>query len=344
MVDSLFSNVEARLLAGRKVSATVWEKLFLKWFNSKGNLQQAKKILLLLAKMGEREPAIWGCVRAVRQLESTYRADLPYLVDVCGTGGDGRQTFNISTVSSFVIAGAGAYVAKHGNRAVSSKTGSSDLMEALGIDLRMSQKRVLASLQRFHLGYFHAPCYHPVFSKAQPLRRELGIRTIFNVVGPLLNPVEVKYQLVGVSDPNLMESMIFVLKRLNRACAATVRSRDGLDELSVAAPSDILYLRAGRIGKGFVNPEKLGFKKAKTQDLAGGDRDTNKEIALRLLENRLRGPCLDAVLLNSGFVLWLVGLSRTLSEGIERARWAIQTGRGYQVLQGLRLLSRKKAV
>lgn len=331
-----FDSILCDLLSGRTLPSLEWERLFLSLLRSRLGPGDAKKLLLLIAQKGEGVQEILGCVRAFRKLEPPIPLKLPFLVDVCGTGGDGKGTFNISTVSSFVTAGAGAYVAKHGNRAVSSQCGSSDLVEALGIRIEIPPRRMLQALERFHLGYFHAPRYHPVFAKIQPLRRSLGIRTIFNCVGPLLNPIRLNYQMMGVSNASWLGPMAHVLAESGCKRAAVVRSTDGLDELSSTSSNDILCVAKGRIRKMRLNPRSLGFTGGGRKHLSGGNPGANKEIALGVLEGRLRGAECDVVLLNSGFTLWLTGLSPNLEEGIQRARFSIRSGQALEVLEGLR--------
>jgi len=327
------------LLLGRDASVQKWKKIFLAIFQGKLDEGQIKRLLLLLAKRGEGASEIMGCLEAVRRLEPPRRVAVPFLVDVCGTGGDGRHTFNISTVSSFVIAGAGGSVAKHGNRAVSSRAGSSDLMEALGVRLDVPFPRMRRALEECRLGYFHAPIYHPTFSRVQAVRRKLGIRTLFNLMGPLVNPLELDYQIMGVARREWLEPLANVMRSLGRRKAAVFRSEDGLDELSTRAPSDILYLEGPRLRRMRLDPSRLGFSKAKEADYAGGDIRANREIAVGILQGRLKGPRLEIVLLNSGFVLWLVGIASNLEEGVERSGWVIRSGRAMQVLEALRRIT-----
>jgi anthranilate phosphoribosyltransferase len=318
-----------------------WERLFRGIFEGRVLPEELRKLLLLLSKRGEEVDTVLGCLRAVRRLEPPRRVHLPYLVDVCGTGGDGAKSFNISTVSSFVIAAAGAYVAKHGNRAVSSAAGSTDLMEALGIRIDPPFEAMQEALERFHLAYFHAPFYHPSFSRVQPVRRELGVRTVFNLLGPLVNPVEVRFQMIGVSNPDWLEPLGSALRSLGRRRAVVFRSRDGLDELSSGEMSDILYMEQGKTKRFRLNPRALGFRRATRKEYQGGDVKANREIALGIVRGRLRGPRQDVVLLNSGFALWLVGLARTIDEGIARARWAIRSGRAAALIEVLGKFTRE---
>lgn len=339
-MKNTFDHEKIRLLLGQSVAPVNIEKIFLALFRGRLNPEEKKVLLLLLTKKGAEVVEVWGCVKALARLEPLRRVRLP-LIDVCGTGGDGRGTFNVSTVSSFVIAGAGGYVAKHGNRSVSSKVGSSDLMEALGIRVDFPFSRMLKVLHECHLGYFHAPLYHPSFSHVQRVRRELGIRTLFNLLGPLLNPLELRYQMIGISNPEWCEPVAKILQRLGRVKAAVVRSTDGLDELSTQETNDILLIEGAGMRRLRLDPRKFGFRGNRQADYQGGDLKTNREIALGILENRLRGPRQEIVLLNSGFALWLAGLASSIKEGIERSRWSLRTGRARDVLEALRRFTRK---
>ncbi len=322
--------------------AVDWEKIFLALFQKKLKTPEIKALLLLTAKKGIAAPEIWGSLRALRRIEHPRRPSLPFLMDVCGTGGDGKRTFNVSTVASFVIAGAGGYVAKHGNRGVSSRVGSSDLMEALDVRLDLSFSRWLEILRECRLAYFHAPFFHPSFAGVQAVRRNLGIRTLFNLLGPLVNPVELNYQMVGVSRPEWLSPVAEALKRLGRKRAAVCRSRDGLDELSTSEASDILYLAGGRIQKMEIHPQKLGFSKTRLGSYEGGSLAANRRLALEILKGRLKGPAEDIVVLNSGFALWLAGMTSSVEEGIRKSRRAIQSGRAWRVLESLRRSTAQK--
>ena len=329
------------LLLGRPTAEAKCEKLFLAMLPGRLSLNESKTLLLLLAKKGEEPSEISGCLRAIRRLEPPRRVSLPFLIDVCGTGGDGKHTFNISTVSSFVIAAAGGYVAKHGNRSVSSRVGSSDLMEALGVRLDIPFRQMLNALHHCHLGYFHAPRYHPSFARVQGLRRELAIRTIFNLMGPLVNPVELHYQMIGVSNLQWLEPLAETLRRLRKR-SAVFRSAEGLDELSTREMSNIFYIEGKKIRSLCLDPKRLGFSKGRPHDYEGGDIKTNREIALGILENRLRGPRRDVVLLNSGFALWLAGVTPSIKEGVEKSCWAIRTGQALEVLKALRRATHRR--
>ena len=330
------------LLLGQSLSEERWKEIFRAVFRGRMNSSDLKTLLVLLARKGEELPEIYGCVTALGRLEPPRPVRLPFLMDVCGTGGDGSRTFNVSTVSAFVIAAAGGYVAKHGNRAVSSRAGSSDLMESLGVRLEAPFERMLRALRECHLGFFHAPLYHPSFSRVQPLRRELAVRTLFNLLGPLLNPIAIHYQAMGVADKAWLLTVAQCLRRIGRRRAAVFHSLDGLDELSTREANDILYVNGKGIQKLRLNPRKLGFSRVRKNDYEGGGLKTNCQIALGILENRLRGPRQEIVLLNSGFALWLAGVVPSLEQGIEKSRWVLRTGRARDVLTGLRRLTRTK--
>lgn len=336
------SNFAPNFLLEKPVPSTTWEKLFLSVFRRGLDQNGIKALLLLLSKKGEGASEIWGCLRAVRRVEPPHHVPLPSVMDVCGTGGDGKHTFNISTVSSFVIAGAGAYVAKHGNRSVSSRVGSSDLMEGLGVRWEIPFSQMVKALRQCHLGYFHAPLYHSSFTRIQKARRELKVGTLFNVIGPLINPIELQCQMIGVSNPMWLKPVAEALKKLRRRRAAVFHGLDGLDELSTRATSDILCIEGGRMSRFRLNPRHFGFAKAGKSSYEGGGLKTNREIALRILENQERGPRQDVVLLNSGFALWLAGLSPTVEEGVERSRWAIRVGRARSVLDALRRATKRQ--
>ena len=338
---SAFASEKCSLLLSQPKKVLHWRKIFGELFRGGLSPEEIKTLLLLIARRGEGSSEIWQCLEAVRRIEPPRSSRLTRLIDVSGTGGDGLRTFNISTVSSFVIAGAGGYVAKHGNRAVSSQAGSSDLMEALGVRLDVPFKRMLAALQKFGLCYFHAPFYHPSFAHVQKVRRELGVRTFFNMLGPLVNPLELRYQIVGVSNPAWAHPMAEMLKRLGRRRAAVLRSVGGLDELSTHEPSDILLIEGRTTRKLRLNPKAFGFRRAKNSDYRGGSAETNKKIALQVLEGR-GGACEDVVLLNSGFALWLMEISKSIEQGIRKSLWAIHSGRAMEVLENLRQTTREK--
>ncbi len=323
------------LLAGRSLSEKEAKDTFDGIFSGKTDLREARTLLLLLAKRGETAEEIAGCVKALRHLEPPVPINTPKLMDLCGTGGDGSGSFNISTVSAFVAAGAGVRVAKHGNRSVSSRCGSSDLMEALGVRLETNLEKQQSILKHTGIAYFHAPFFHPVFSKFQPLRKDLGIRTLFNHLGPLVNPLILNVQMIGVSKANYVPIIAKALLHTGTQNGLVCHSDDGLDELSPCAPSSAAKIANGKASIIRIKPERYGFKKSPLKSLRGGTVQDNRKTALQILQGELEGPKRDAVLLNAGAAIWTFGLARDLGEGIEQARTALDQGRAYQSLLDL---------
>jgi anthranilate phosphoribosyltransferase len=256
------------------------------------------------------------------------------LIDTCGTGGDRIKTFNISTVSAFVAAGAGARVAKHGNRAVSSRAGSADVLEALGVPLMLTPEQVCAAIEGIGIGFMFAPVFHPAMKFALQPRRELGFRTIFNLLGPLANPARVKAQVIGVYDDQLVEKVAEVLRGLGVKRALVVHGVDGLDELSTVGETHVAELNSGEIRTYTIVPEGVGMTRATISDLAGGDAETNARIAVQLLRGR-KGPQRDAVLLNAAAAVLVSGLVKDLPSGLELASWSIDSGEAYRKLEDL---------
>jgi len=256
------------------------------------------------------------------------------LIDTCGTGGDRIKTFNISTVSAFVAAGAGALVAKHGNRAVSSRAGSADVLEALGVPLMLTPEQVCAAIEEVGIGFMFAPVFHPAMKFALQPRRELGFRTIFNLLGPLANPARVKAQVIGVYDAQLVEKVAEVLRGLGVKRALVVHGLDGLDELSTVGETQVAELQGGKIRTYRLVPDEMGITRARISELAGGDAETNARIAVQLLRGR-KGPQRDAVLLNAAAALLVSGLVKDLSSGLELASWSIDSGSANRKLEEL---------
>lgn len=330
------------LLTGRSLNPKQSRSLFDRLFRQKMKKEEAKALLLLLAKKGETTEELLGCLRALRQLEPPKAVSIPRLMDTCGTGGDGAGTLNVSTLAAFVIAGAGGKVAKHGNRAISSRAGSSDLMEAIGVRLDTPARHMVESIRRSGIGYFHAPLYHPVFARVQSLRRELKTRTIFNLLGPLANPLKIEAQLLGVSKEAFVPLYAEVLKQQGIRRALVCHSQDGLDEISPSAPTEVAWIENGKISYGTIRPERYGFRKAPKLAFAGGSLKKNHALALKLLQGKLKGPLRDLILINSAAGLVVSGVVPNLRAGLFRARRSLESGRAYRALLELKRLSKKK--
>jgi anthranilate phosphoribosyltransferase len=247
------------------------------------------------------------------------------LIDTCGTGGDRSGTINISTIAAFVAAGAGVPVCKHGGRAASSKAGSADLLEALGVAIELGPAGVAGCIEEAGIGFCFAPKFHPSMRHAIPTRRELGVATVFNFLGPLANPARVRRQVVGVSDPAMAEKMIGVLAANGAVHTLVVYGHDGLDELTTCDRSTVVELKDGDVRTWVVDPDQLGVSRADPGELLGGDAATNADLARRVLGGE-KGPQRDIVLLNSAAGLMAAGAAADLSEGLVKAAESIDSG------------------
>jgi anthranilate phosphoribosyltransferase len=263
------------------------------------------------------------------------RPALP-LVDTCGTGGDGADSFNISTAVAFVAAACGAHVAKHGNRSASGRVGSADVLEALGIHLQAPAEQVIGALPDAGLTFLFAPGWHPALVGLAPLRRSLGVRTVFNLLGPLVNPLQPEAQVLGVARPDLLDPMAEALALLGLRRAVVVHGHGGLDEASLAGVNALRLVENGVVREGRLDPEELGLEPAPLAALAGGDLDTNRAILEAVLQGRGTQPQRDVVALNAGLVLWASGQAASVAEGLQQAQRALDSGAGWLALEGLR--------
>ncbi|HEX6829861.1 MAG TPA: anthranilate phosphoribosyltransferase [Burkholderiales bacterium] len=252
-------------------------------------------------------------------------ADDRHLVDTCGTGGDAAHTFNISTAAAFVAAAAGARVAKHGGRSVSSKSGSADLLEALGVNIHLTPQQVAQGIDEVGLGFMFAPNFHGAMKHAAPVRRELGVRTLFNILGPLTNPAGAKQQLLGVFHPDLVGIQARVLQRLGSRHVMVVHGRDGLDEISISGETLVGELRQGEVHEYTITPQQFGVEPCGLDAIRVRDGAQSKQMVLSVLNNH-PGPARDIVILNAGAALYVAGVTRSLERGVEKAREAIESG------------------
>ncbi len=250
---------------------------------------------------------------------------LPHLVDVVGTGGDGAHSFNISTCSMFVAAAAGAQVAKHGNRSVSSKTGSADVLEALGANIQLTPRPVAASVAECGIGFMFAPNHLPAMKNIAPVRRELGVRTIFNILGPLTNPAGAPNILMGVFHPDLVGIQVRVLQRLGAEHALVVYGKDGMDEISLGATTLVGELKDGAVREYEIHPEDFGFAMASNRSLKVEGPEQSRQMLTGVLDG-VAGPARDIVLLNAGATLYAANVAASLPDGIARAREALDSG------------------
>jgi anthranilate phosphoribosyltransferase len=252
-------------------------------------------------------------------------ADRTHLVDIVGTGGDGSHTFNISTCSMFVAAAAGARVSKHGNRGVSSKSGSADVLEALGVQMSLKPQAIAQCIAETGIGFMFAPNHHPAMKNVAPVRKELGVRTIFNILGPLTNPADAPNILMGVFHPDLVGIQVRALQRLGAQHAVVVWGRDGMDEVSLGAATLVGEYKDGEIREYEIHPEDFGFTMSSNRALKVETPEQSKAILLSVLDNE-PGPARDIVLLNAGVALYAAGVAATMQEGVKRAREAVASG------------------
>jgi anthranilate phosphoribosyltransferase len=299
---------------------------------------QTAGLLVALRMKGESIDEITGAARVMRELSTKVEVNVPYLVDTCGTGGDGANLFNVSTAAAFVVAAAGAHVAKHGNRSVSSSTGSADVLEAAGVKLDLSIDQVATCVRELGVGFMFAPAHHGAMKYAAGPRRELGQRTIFNMLGPITNPAGVRRQVVGVFNGDLCRPIAEVLGRLGSEHVLVVHARDGLDEISLASETRVAELKNGAVSEYLITPEDLGVD---SQSLVGLAVD-NAEQSLSLIRDALSGrstpearKAADIIALNAGAAIYVSGVASSLARGVAMAQDAIASGLAGEKLREL---------
>jgi anthranilate phosphoribosyltransferase len=301
---------------------------------------QVAGVLVGLRAKGETVEEIAGFADAMRERLVPVALGSNGALDTCGTGGDGAGTFNVSTATAIVAAGMGITVAKHGNRAVSSRCGSADVLEALGVRLSLRPRDVARLIERAGIGFLFAPTHHPAMKYAAVARRELGLRTVFNLLGPLTNPAGVRRQLVGVYDAALTETVARVLQALGSECVYAVHGMDGTDEVSVSAPTRVSALRDGTVRTYRFDPASLGLRPCAREAIAGGSAADNADTIEEILGGG-RGPRRDAVVVNAAFAAMAAGRAETPQEGAALAAEAIDSGRARDKLETLRRVSQE---
>jgi anthranilate phosphoribosyltransferase len=302
---------------------------------------QIAGFLVALRAKGETADEITGCAEAMREHVLPVRPQRDDLVDTAGTGGDGARTFNISTAAALVAAAAGAGVAKHGNRAVSSASGSADVLEALGFRLEQEPSRIARSIDELGFGFLFAPSHHPAMRHAAPVRRELATRTVFNVLGPLTNPAGARAQVVGVYSPALVRTIAEVLARLGASRAFVVHGAGGIDELSPAGPNLVCEVVGGDVRQREVDPAALGLQRCASEELRGGTPEENAAIVREIFAGG-DGGRRSAVLLNAAGAIAAGGLATDLGEGLELAREALDSGAAGERLEALIAFSQER--
>ncbi|MBM3237706.1 anthranilate phosphoribosyltransferase [Candidatus Poribacteria bacterium] len=296
---------------------------------------QIASFITALRLKGETIEEITGCARVMREKATKIYTNLPLVVDTCGTGGDGAHTFNISTTAALVAAGADVPIAKHGNRSVSSRCGSADVLKTLGVNIKVEPDVVGRCIDEIGIGFLFAPLLHGAMKYAIGPRREIGIRTIFNILGPLTNPAGAQAQVLGVYDANLTEPLAKVLKNLGSKHVFVVHGKDGLDEITTTTDTQISELANGKVRTYTLAPIGLGVPKAKTQDLIGGTPEENAAMMLDVLQGK-PGPKRDIVLLNAAAAIVAGGKAGNLRKGIAIAADAIDSGKALEKLEALK--------
>lgn len=330
----------AKVAAGKSLSQEEAAEAFDLVMSGAATPAQIGALLLGLRARGETVEEIAGAARAMRAKVLTVRAP-DGAIDTCGTGGDGKGTFNISTCAAFVVAGAGVPVAKHGNRAISSRSGSADVLKELGVNIEASPETISRCIAECGLGFMFAPAHHAAMRHVAQVRTELGTRTIFNLLGPLANPAGTKYQIIGVFGKEWVEPIAHVLALLGTERAWVVHGSDGLDELTTTGISDVALVDGGKVSTFRISPRNAGLPDARPEDLTGGNAVENA-AHIRAVLGGLRGPFRDVVLLNAAAALLVAGKAKTLREGVALASESIDSGKALAVLEALVPLSHGK--
>ena len=301
---------------------------------AKATPAQIASIITALRMKGETVDEITGAARVMREKALKIKTKASVIVDTCGTGGDESFTFNISTAAAFVTAGAGLTVAKHGNRSVSSKSGSADVLKSLGVNIEAEVERVEECLDNIGIGFLFAPMMHGAMKHAAPVRREIGIRTIFNILGPLTNPAGAQYQVLGVYRSELTEVLANVLKNLGSTRAFVVSGNDGLDEITLTSETKVSELKDGKVNTYSIKPEEFGITRCKLFELQGGDPDDNARIIREILKGD-KGAKRDVVVLNAAAAIAASGKAKDIAESIKLAEEAIDSGKALEKLERL---------
>jgi len=303
--------------------------------NGEARPEEISSFLLALRAKGPTVEEITGAAQILRQLVIKIESRHKTILDTCGTGGDKKNTFNISTLTALVVAGAGCAVAKHGNRSVSSRCGSADILETLGVKLDLNQEQIGECLDKIGIVFLFAQKLHPAMKNVATVRKQLGVETIFNVLGPLTNPAGATHQILGVYSRDLVEPMAYVLKNLGLKRAMVVHGSDGLDEITTTGKTFICEYDGLEIVTYDINPQELGFNLAKADDLVGGDLQENFGIAHDILSGR-QGPKRDIVVLNAAYALYVAEMANSILEGIALARESIDSGKALEKLEQLK--------
>lgn len=326
-----------RIVAGETLSASEAADAFGIVMRGEGSAAQIGALLMGLRVRGERASEVAGAARALREAMTRIEtADPTALVDTCGTGGGSVTTFNISTAAAILAAGAGVRVAKHGNRSFTSKSGSADVLEALGVPIDVPVARMKDVLDEAGIVFMFAPTMHPAMRHVGPVRREMGIQTVMNLIGPLANPAMAGRQVIGVADPARLDLIAGALLELGTTHSLVVHGAPGMDEVSPLGPTTILEIRDGTISRCTFELEEVGLRPCATEDLAGGEPADNARVVERVLVGKASPGAEAAVVLNAGAAIYVAGKAKSLTAGVELAREALRAGAGWAALGKLR--------
>ena len=331
----VFKQALEQVLAGKDLSHADMLSLMQQVMCGAVTSAQIAGLVIALRQKGESVDEITAAAEVMRVLSTKVEiTDKAYLIDTCGTGGDGIQTFNVSTVSAIVAAAAGARVAKHGGRSVSSTCGSADVLEALGVNVNLTPQQVAKCINEIGIGFMFAPNHHSAMKHAAPVRRELGVRTIFNLLGPLTNPANAKHQVMGVFNKELTLKLAKVLQNLGSEHVLVVHGVDGLDEISFTGDTFVAELKDGKISEYKLNPTQFGLKTHQLKDIQVQNVEQSKAMILDVLTGK-KGAARDIVLLNAGAAIYVAGLQASIYAGIEHAAQVIDNGSAKQKLDEL---------
>lgn len=336
-VEVNLAAIIARIAARAHLSVEDAEAAFAEVMEGRATPVQVSALLVALRVKGEQPSEIAGGVRALRRAMVPVAAPEGWtLVDTCGTGGGAVTTFNISTAAAILAAGAGVRIAKHGNRSFSSRCGSADVLEALGVRIELTPEQMAQVLERTGIVFMFAPLLHPAMRHVAPVRRELGMPTIMNVLGPLANPAGARRQMVGVSHPALLELIAGGLQELGHDRALVVHGEPGLDEFSPLGKTTVFELRDGQVERFEFNPDDVGISHSDPSELAGADPTENARILHEILAGNVGGAARAATCLNAGAAIYLADLAGSIKEGYEKASAALEAGKGREMLEHLR--------
>lgn len=321
-----------KLVDGNNLSQKEVSFLLEKIIAGELNPIQSAAFLVSLRTKGETVQEILGFIQTMRK--HMIKIDAPLALDIVGTGGDGSGTFNISTATSFVVAGMGVPVAKHGNRAASSKCGSADILEELGVNINLTPKEAEKVFKKVGMAFLFAPLYHPAMKQIGPVRKELGLRTIFNFLGPFLNPAETKRQLLGVPNEKIAKKLSEVAAKLKFDHLMLVTSKDGMDEITTTSETIVFEIKGKKLSSYTITPVQFGLKVATKKDLMGNDSSENASIIQNILKGK-QGPQRDIVILNSAAAFYIAGKTKNINHGIKLAEKSIDKGFALDVLEKL---------